>query len=126
MLLLYVAVGSAIGGAARYLVATLLPQPPESLFPIATTVVNVTGSLVLGLVVGYAMAADTMRPEMRAFLAIGICGGYTTFSAFSLETVMLLQKGRYDVAAIYIAVSVALSVTATIAGVMAAQQVAPK
>ena len=124
MLILYVAAGSAIGGSARYLVGTLLPQRSPTAFPLATLLVNVTGSLLLGLIIRYATATETISPEMRALLTIGICGGYTTFSTFSLEMATLIERGRYDLAVAYIALSVTLSIAAVFGGMMLGQEIA--
>jgi fluoride exporter len=126
MMLLYVAAGSAIGGSARFLVATLMPQRHPTAFPLATLIVNVSGSLLLGLIIRYATATETVSPEVRAFLTIGICGGYTTFSTFSLETATLIERGRYDLAIAYIALSITLSVAAVFGGMMLGQTLAAR
>lgn len=126
MLIWYVAAGSALGGSARYLVGTILPQRTSTAFPLGTLVINVTGSLLLGFIIRYAMDAQTVSPEWRAFVTIGICGGYTTFSTFSLETAALLEAGRYDLAFTYIMLSVALSVAAVFAGMALGQTLAPR
>lgn len=122
MVIAYVALGSAIGGSVRYLIGTLMPVRADVGFPWATLFVNVTGSLLLGLIARYASVPGTMSLELRMFLTVGICGGYTTFSAFSLETTTLIQRGRYDVAIAYVVISVLLSLAAAFAGMALAQQ----
>lgn len=105
---LYAAGGGAIGSAARFLLGARFPAI-EGRLPISTLLVNVTGSLLIGLLI----PSLATRPEARAFLVVGICGGYTTFSAFSLETVGLLQTGRPGVAFLYMVVSLVLCLGAT-------------
>jgi fluoride exporter len=103
-----VALGSVIGGCARYLVSVLLPILAGPGFPWATLFINVTGSFVIG-----AYAAITgpdgrvfASTRQRQFVMTGICGGYTTFSAFSLETFQLLRAGHAPTALLYVGVSV--------------------
>ena len=87
-------------------------------FPIGTLFVNVTGCFHIGVLAQHYMNTQT-HPQMRALLITGLCGGYTTFSAFSLETVGLLQGGEYPKAAAYVLLSLAMSVMATFAGIAA-------
>jgi CrcB protein len=87
-------------------------------FPTITLCINVLGSLVIGVVV--QLASDTLNvlpPEARLFLAVGLCGGFTTFSTFSLETLSLLQAGRVGASLLYASVSVVMCVVGTAAGV---------
>ena len=109
----YVAVGSAIGGMARYLVGSWAQR--YSSYPWGTLAVNITGSFIIGWFASYALA-NSLRPEMRAFVAIGICGGFTTFSAFSHESMMMLRDGHWLRAGAYVAGSVILSLLAVLAG----------
>ena len=82
--------------------------------------VNVTGCFLIGILARHYMNIQA-HPHMRALLITGLCGGYTTFSAFSLETVGLLEGGEYQKAAAYVALSLALSIAATFAGFAAAR-----
>ena len=109
----YVAAGGALGSVARFGVGLALP-PREGAIPLATLLVNVTGSLLIG-VLAPTIAA---RADARAFLVVGLCGGYTTFSAFSLETVRLMQTGRVGTAMLYTVASVALCLGATWLGLV--------
>jgi CrcB protein len=109
----YVAAGGAIGSLARFGVGLALPER-GGVIPLATLLVNVTGSLLIGLLAPTIAA----RADARAFLMVGLCGGYTTFSAFSLETVRLMQSGRLGTAMLYTAASVALCLGATWLGIM--------
>jgi CrcB protein len=120
-MLWYIALGSALGGVGRYLVGGLVQRTAGAGFPAGTLVVNVTGSFLLGVFLRYGLETPTLTPEMRAFLTIGLCGGYTTFSTFSYETVALLEDGQWGRAGLYAAASLALSLVATLLGLMAAR-----
>ncbi len=118
----YVAVGSAVGGAARFALSSFIQQRAGT-FPVSTLVVNITGSLVLGFLMRYALGSTSVSPETRALLTMGFCGGYTTFSTFSYETIALMEDGDYRRAAIYVLASLVLSLAATFLGIMAANAV---
>ncbi len=113
-MLWYIAAGSALGGVARYLVALAFHRPTP--LPIGTLLVNITGSLLLGFLARYATSSAGWSPEIRAFLTIGFCGGYTTFSTFSLEVAELLRVHAYGRAAGYAGLSAGLSIGAVIVG----------
>jgi CrcB protein len=117
-----VAVGAAIGGAARYIVGQIFAQKFGPGFPYGTLFINVTGSFLIGVVAELATTrAFGMTPLVRMFAATGILGGYTTFSTFSFETVLLLSDGAALVAALYAAGSVALGAVAAYAGLVLAR-----
>jgi len=118
----YVALGSAIGGVARFLLGTLIQERAGGTFPTGTLLVNVTGSLLLGFLLRYALGSTAVSPETRALLTTGVCGRYTTFSTFSYETIALLEEGQHQRAALYIALSVVLSLAACLAGVIIARE----
>lgn len=118
----FVALGSAVGGVARYLLGGWIQERTGSTFPIQTLLINVTGSFLLGLIQRYALESVVVTPEVRTMLTIGFCGGYTTFSTFSLETVRMLEDGDWKRATLYMVLSVALSVGAVVAGVAAAKE----
>ena len=105
-MLWYIAVGSAIGGVSRYLVGGLSQRLAGGTFPAGTLLINVTGSFLLGFILRYGVETTTLTPEVRAFLTVGFCGGYTTFSTFSYETVALAEDGEWTRAALYVALSV--------------------
>lgn len=114
-----VALGGAIGSAARYGVSLLAGRFWPVNFPWATLAVNVAGSVAMGVLIGLlARAAPAWANEARLFVGVGILGGFTTFSAFSLETVQLLERGQLGVAATYVAVSVAVCVAGLYLGLM--------
>lgn len=88
------AVGGAIGATARYVLTDLVHRVTSPFFPWGTFVVNVTGCLVFGLVAGLADARGAVGPQTRAFVLVGILGGYTTFSSFTFETMALARDGQ--------------------------------
>lgn len=118
----YVALGSAVGGALRYLLGIWIQQRSGTAFPVPTLLINISGSFVLGFLQRYGLESTAISPEMRTMLTIGFCGGYTTFSAFSYETVLMLEDGAWARVALYTGLSVALSVTAAVLGVGAARE----
>lgn len=118
----YVALGSALGGALRYLLGGLIQRAASGTFPIGTLVINLTGSFLLGLIYRYSTDSAAITPEIRAMLTIGLCGGYTTFSTFSYETVRLLEEGEFGRALTYIGLSVTLAVGATMLGIVAGRE----
>jgi CrcB protein len=116
MIVWYVALGGAVGSVARFLFGEFLQQRSGLAFPIGTLVINISGSLLLGFLLRYSLAIQAISPEVRALIAAGFCGGYTTFSAFSYEAAALLEEGDLSRAALYIVLSVALSLVGTFAG----------
>lgn len=122
-MLWYIAVGSALGGVSRYLLGGLIQRLLDTTFPAGTLVVNVTGSFLLGTFLRYALDTPTLTPELRAFLTIGFCGGYTTFSTFSYESVALFEEGDWTRAAMYVTLSLVLSFLAMVLGFAAARGV---
>lgn len=117
----YVAVGAALGGVLRYLATVLIQHRAGPGFPVATMVVNISGSLLLGFLMAYLAETAFVRPEFRLLLTSGFCGGYTTFSTFSYETFALLRDGEYDRAGVYIVLSVGISLVGVFAGFAAAR-----
>lgn len=124
MILVYIAAGSALGGVARYLLGGVVQRWAGPGFPLGTLAVNASGALALGFLMRYLLDASAVTPEFRAFLTIGLCGGYTTFSTFSYETVALLESGSYGRAGLYMLASVALSVGASLLGLVLARELA--
>ncbi|MDR0303079.1 MAG: fluoride efflux transporter CrcB [Treponema sp.] len=111
---LVVGAGGAIGAVMRYLFC-LLPLRPQNGFPVTTLAVNLSGAFCLGLIVALAGRNVDFNPRLLLFLKIGLCGGFTTFSTFSTETMSLLQEGKIIVAVSYMALSVVLCVSAVAA-----------
>jgi CrcB protein len=115
-----VLIGGAIGSLARLILGAAIQQRVGLAFPVGTLVINVTGSMLLGFLMRIALDTTAVTPVMRALLTTGFCGGYTTFSTFSYETLDLLREGLYARASVYVASSVALGLVGTFAGFAAA------
>jgi len=113
--LLLVGAGSFIGGVLRYLMTLWVQSRFLSVFPFGTLAVNVVGCFAIGLIFGFAEKTN-LATEWRLFLATGICGGFTTFSAFSNETLNLIREEQYAYALIYIVLSVIVGLLATFLG----------
>lgn len=111
---LIVGIGGFIGSILRYLIG-LIPIQESHHFPIKTLVINVIGSFVIGIIVAMALKHAQLNPRLVLFLKVGICGGFTTFSTFALETTQLFQGGRAFIAVLYIIASVILSILAVFA-----------
>jgi CrcB protein len=111
-----VAAGGAIGSVVRFLVASLLQGPAWTGFPYGIFTVNITGGFVMGVLAEALALKFHVSPETRAFLTTGVMGGYTTFSTFSLESALLIERHAYASAAIYVAGSALLSIIALFAG----------
>ena len=105
-----VGAGSFIGGAARYIVSLAMKNASKG-FPWATLLVNVLGCFLLGLLWGYFSRAASEGSSWALFLTVGVCGGFTTFSTFSKEALMMLQSGNIWCFAAYVAVSLIAGVT---------------
>jgi CrcB protein len=118
-----VGLGGAIGSIGRYLAAQYIQSRfVSSEFPYGTLIVNITGCFLIGVIFGLTAKADILA-EWRLFLVTGICGGYTTFSAFSYESITLLKSGNFVHFAMYIAASVILGLLATLVPVWLLQKV---
>lgn len=115
---LYVAValGGALGAVGRYAVSGYVMRAIDTGFPYGTLAVNVAGGLLMGLIVEFSALRWNVPPDLRAFLTVGALGGFTTFSAFSLEVALLIERHALADAAVYVVLSVALSVGALFAG----------
>ncbi|WP_080798452.1 fluoride efflux transporter CrcB [Arabiibacter massiliensis] len=111
--LLLVGAGGFIGAVARYLLG-LVPYGGD--FPLMTFVVNFVGAVAIGAVVEAANGEGAIPPEAALFLKTGVCGGFTTFSTFSLETLTLFEEGRHAMAALYAGGSLAACVLGVAAG----------
>lgn len=118
--LLIVAAGGALGAVARYGVGRWLPATG---WPWPTLTANVVGGLLMGLLAGWlAFRGGAQGETIRLFAAVGLLGGFTTFSAFSLETALMIEKRQFALASGYVAASVVLSITALFLGLMIARR----
>lgn len=112
---LIVGIGGFIGAVCRYLIG-LISLKESSLFPIKTFIINVIGSLIIGIIAAIALKNDSLNPRMILFLKVGICGGFITFSSFVLESSDLMKNGHTTIALIYVVLSVICGVLAVFIG----------
>ena len=110
-----VGTGGFIGAVCRYLIG-MIPLKEGCVFPIKTLMINIVGSFLIGIVTALAIKTDFLNPRIVLFLKAGICGGFTTFSSFALETTDLMKDGKMHLAAIYTVLSVTLGALAVFAG----------
>jgi CrcB protein len=116
-----VALGSAVGGVARFLLGAAVQHRLGTTFPVGTLVINVSGSLLLGFLLRFLLAMPAATPEVRAMLMAGFCGGYTTFSTFSLDAALLIEAGQAGRATLYAVASVVLSIAGCFGGMWVAR-----
>jgi CrcB protein len=113
MQFLYVALGGALGALGRYLIS-LLPVKTE--FPILTLLTNIMGAILIGFVVGMVGTKNQISPNATLFWKTGVCGGFTTFSTFSLEAVNLIEHQQYWQGGLYMALSVCCCMVGVVLG----------
>ncbi len=114
-----VAAGGAAGAALRYLAMVAVGRVLGAGFPYGTLVVNILGCLALGALIEIMALSWSVGLELRAFLVVGVLGGFTTFSAFAMDSVYLAERGQLLAAGLYMASSVVVSIAAFLAGLMA-------
>ena len=115
-ILLSVALGGAVGASARYFLGSHLGAWLGHGVPWATLIINILGSFLLGVFVALSALVWSPSAPLRAFIAVGALGGFTTFSAFSLDVVLLAERGRLETAALYALTSAALAIGGLFAG----------
>jgi len=113
-LYLIVALGSGIGGMLRYYISDFVQKNSSSLFPFGTLTVNIIGSFLIGLILFYLDSIKMISAEMRLFLTVGLCGGLTTFSTFSFETIKLIQDSEYLLAGTNVLLNVLVTLLAVL------------
>src|ERR1700755_933279 len=123
MIYLLIALGGAAGSLLRYSLGGAVQRLSASGFPIGTLFVNISGCFIIGVLVRQFMNIQ-LSPELRALLIVGFCGGFTTFSTFSAETLGLIEGGEYARATSYVILSLGLCLLATVAGMTAMRMVA--
>ncbi|MBN1950555.1 MAG: fluoride efflux transporter CrcB [Bacteroidales bacterium] len=114
--ILYIGMGGFIGSVARYYVSKLNLHIDLLSIPVGTLIVNISGSLLIGFLIGISDRSTLLSPEARLFLMVGICGGFTTFSTFASENLMLIRNGQFMPAFIYTGLSLLLGFTAVYLG----------
>ncbi|MET0969690.1 MAG: fluoride efflux transporter CrcB [Tardiphaga sp.] len=110
--ILAAALGGSIGSAARYMVGVFIGRLSSTTFPWATLIINVSGSVLMGALVALILIRWDLSQAARIFLTVGVCGGFTTFSTFSLDAYSLIEKGNLMAAVIYMVASAVLSIVA--------------
>lgn len=118
---IFVGIGGFAGSVLRYLLSCVIPN---SAFPVSTLLINVLGSLLLGFLAALALRGTIPNEQVSLMLRVGLCGGFTTFSTFGLESASLLQGGEYGLAIAYAVGSTALCIIAAIVGSLLANALA--
>ena len=113
---LIVFLGGGLGAAMRHGINLTVARVLGTAFPYGTFIINITGSFIMGLVAAYFAFKGDASQHWRLFLTTGILGGYTTFSAFSLDAALLYERGELGLAALYVCASVAISIAGLFAG----------
>lgn len=119
---LIVFLGAGLGGALRHAANELSLRWFGNAFPVSTIAVNIIGSLTMGLLAGYFAFRGETGQAWRLFLATGVLGGFTTFSAFSLDVILLYERGAFMQAMLYVVLSVALSIAGLVLGLWIVRQ----
>ena len=114
-ILFIIGLGSFIGGICRYLLSVFVISKWSGTFPLGTLIVNVVGCFLIGILLGINQKMN-LSTEMKLFFATGLLGGFTTFSAFSVEAITLIRNGNAGQAFLYIACSMVLGLSATFLG----------
>ena len=121
--LVFIFIGSGLGGITRYSLGKWITSLHNIQFPFETLVVNISACLLLGFIVGLADHKQMISDTTRLFWVVGFCGGFSTFSTFSSETLSLFQTSQTTSAIIYIFSSVLFCLTATFAGLLIAEKI---
>jgi CrcB protein len=116
--LLLVGTGGFIGSVSRFLASRFMQDHFPSAFPFGTFLVNIAGCLLIGLIYGFSERSSMLTPEWKMFLAVGFCGGFTTFSTFANENLALLRDGAFFNFFLYTSLSVFLGIAAAFLGVL--------
>ncbi len=115
-ILIIIGTGGFIGSISRYLLSQFMQRIFETTFPIGTLVVNILGSFFIGIIYGLSEKGGILSPEWRLFLAVGICGGFTTFSSFAYENLNMLGLQQYLFLTLYVGASLMLGLLAVYLG----------
>lgn len=116
-MILIIGTGGFLGTVSRYLSQRLISYYLSVSFPFGTFFVNILGCFLVGLIFGIGEKSNTLSPEVRMFLMVGFCGGFTTFSTFSLDCINLMRDAQYIYLLTYISLSVILGLIATLGGI---------
>jgi CrcB protein len=116
--LLLIGTGGFLGSISRFLASRFIQNIFPSAFPFGTFLVNISGCFLIGLIYGFSEKSSLVSSEWKMFLAVGFCGGFTTFSTFANENLALLRDGEFLHFLMYTGLSVILGITATFIGVI--------
>ena len=116
--LLLVGTGGFLGSVSRFLASRFMQDNFPTTFPIGTFLVNISGCFLIGLIYGFSERSALLTPGWKMFLAVGFCGGFTTFSTFANENLALLRDGEFYYFFLYTGLSVFLGIAATFLGVL--------
>ena len=114
--ILFIGTGGFLGTVARFLISKFSQQMFQTTFPLGTMIVNLTGCFLLGVIYGLMERGEVFSSDVRLFLTVGFCGGFTTFSTFAFENANMLRDGNLTQVAFYTGISVLLGIAALIAG----------
>jgi CrcB protein len=120
--LIYVFIGGGLGSLVRFILGKWVNAFHHSSFPFGTFTINVIACFVLGFMIGLADQKQLLSPATRLFWAVGFCGGFSTFSAFSSETLTLFQQGQNSTMLLYVLLSIVVCVSATFGGLLVAER----
>ncbi|MDX9845961.1 MAG: fluoride efflux transporter CrcB [Tenuifilaceae bacterium] len=115
-LILIVGTGGFIGTVGRFLLSRVIHANTLTSFPLGTFTVNIIGCLLIGIIYGISGKSNIISPDLRLFLTVGVCGGFTSFSTFSSENIFLLRDGNFMLFALYTSLSVFLCLVAVYLG----------
>jgi fluoride exporter len=116
--LLLVGTGGFLGSISRFLASRFIQENLPGAFPLGTFLVNITGCFLIGLIYGFSERSSLFTTGWKMFLAVGFCGGFTTFSTFANENLALLRDGEFFYFLLYTGLSIFLGITATFLGVI--------
>ena len=116
--LFLIGAGSFIGGICRFLCQQLVQKNLPSSIPLGTLGVNVIGCLIIGIIYGFSARVNILSPELKFFAATGFCGGYTTFSSFAYENIIMMQNDQFFNTALYILMSMIIGFGAVYTGML--------
>ena len=117
-IILLIGTGGFVGSILRYLVSQFLQKIFETTFPLGTMMVNILGSFLIGIIYAFSEQSEVLTAEWRIFLAVGFCGGFTTFSSFAYENFAMLNIQQFLFSALYTGLSLILGLLAVYLGVM--------